>query len=470
MTTLASRLTVLDQALAELVEEVFDSGALRLAKDDDVVHVLGVAARLGRRAEALLVEAASHADERSQAPAATERLTSRLGCRSMNELLQRASLLSSRRAADVVKAARAVGRPIAPSSGEVLPPDFPGMRGALAAAAVGVDGVLAVVVPLTAVLPSAGRAAVLAADEELAASAAVGHGSAPDELRALATVWGMYLDQDGAEPREAAALRKRGLTIGTCVDGLVPVRGGLLPEVAAQLRLALDSVLNPKIDGAEVPEGPHFSESVQDRPRDAAAELRTRAQQQHDAFATMLSKVSGSGLLPAIGGAAPTLVVSVRADDLAAGRGYAHIDGVDEPVSLSVARHIACSGNVQRVVFDGVGRIISLGSPERIFTHHQRRAISLRDGGCVIPGCRVPAPWCEIHHVKEHSRGGETHTDNGVLLCWFHHRSLDASGWKVRMSQGVPEVRGPYWWDASMSWRPATKAPTRLREMVGRRQ
>ena len=466
---LASRLTALDAALAELADEEFDSGALRLANDDDLVHVLSVAARLGRRAEALLVEAASHADERSQAPAATERLTGRLGCRSMNELLQRASLLSSRRAADVVKAARAVGRPLAPSSGEMLPPDFPAMRGALAAAAVGVDGVLAVVVPLTAVLPSAGRAAVLAADQELAAAAA-DHRSAPDELRALASVWAMYLDQDGAEPREAAALRKRGLTIGVCVDGLVPVRGGLLPEVAAQLRLVLDSILNPKVEGADVPRGPHFSDSDQDGPTDAAAELRTRAQRQHDAFATMLSKVSGSGLLPASGGAAPTLVVSVRADDLAAGRGYAHIEGVDEPVSLRVARHIACSGNAQRVVLDGAGRIISLGSPERVFTHHQRRAISLRDGGCVIPGCRVPASWCEIHHVKEHSRGGETHTDNGVLLCWFHHRSLDTSGWKVRMRQGVPEVRGPYWWDASMSWRPVTKAPTRLRELVARRQ
>ena len=470
MTTLASRLTALDQALAEVVDEAFDSGTLRLADDDDLVHVLGIAARLGRRAEALLVEAASHADERSQAPAATERLTGRRGCRSMNELLQRASLLSSRRAADVLKAARAVGRPVAPSSGEVLPPDFPGMRGALAAAAVGVDGVLAVVVPLIAVLPAAGRAAVLAADEALAASAAVEHESAPDELRALATVWAMYLDQDGAEPREAAALRKRGLTMGVCVDGLVPVRGGLLPEVAAQLRLAFDSILNPKVDGAEVPGGPHFVESCSAEVRDAAADLRTRAQQQHDAFATLLSKVSASGILPTIGGAAPTLVVSARADDLTASRGFAHIDGIDEPVSLSVARHIACSGNVQRVVFDGAGRIISLGSPERVFGHHQRRAISLRDGGCVIPGCRVPASWCELHHVQEHSRGGETHTDNGVLLCWFHHRSLDTSGWKVRMNQGVPEVRGPYWWDASMSWRPATKAPIRVRERVARRQ
>ena len=435
------------------------------------MQVLGVAARIARRAEALLIEAAAHADERSQSPAATERLTGRHGCRSMNELLQRASLLPSRRAADLLKASRAVGQSTAPSSGETLPADFPGMRGALAAGAVGIDGVLAVVVPLTAVLASAGRAAVLAADEELAASVAGEPGSgAPDELRALATVWATYLDQDGAEPREAAALRKRGLTLGVCSDGLVPVRGGLLPEVAAQLRLAFDSILNPKVDGADAPAGPHFVDSDRAGATDAGADLRTRAQQQHDALATMLAKVSGSGILPTIGGAAPTLVVSVRADDLALGRGYAHIDGLDEPVSLSVARHIACSGNVQRVVFDDAGRIISLGSPERVFTHHQRRAISLRDGGCVIPGCRVPASWCEIHHVDEHSRGGETHTDNGVLLCWFHHRSLDTSGWKVRMNLGVPEVRGPYWWDASMSWRPTTKAPTRLRERVVRRQ
>ena len=76
---------------------------------------------------------------------------------------------------------------------------------------------------------------------------------------------------------------------------------------------------------------------------------------------------------------------------------------------------------------------------------------------------------CEIHHDIEHSRGGPTHTDNGVMLCWFHHRTLDTSGWQVRMNRGVPEVRGPYWWDSRGLWRPVTTSPTRMRDRMARR-
>lgn len=123
------------------------------------------------------------------------------------------------------------------------------------------------------------------------------------------------------------------------------------------------------------------------------------AQKHHDALATALFTVAASGQLPTLGGGAPTLVVSTRAEDLKADRGYVHIDGIDEPVSLAVATHTACMGNIQRVVFDGNGRIIELGNTERVFTALQRKALALRDGGCVIPGA------------------------------------------------GAPEVKGPYWWD-----------------------
>jgi Domain of unknown function (DUF222) len=199
------------------------------------------------------------------------------------------------------------------------------------------------------------------------------------------------------------------------------------------------------------------------------ADHRSQPQKQHDALATALMTVAASGSLPTLGGAAPTLVVSARAEDLAAGRGFAHISGCAEPVALASARHIACSGAVQRVVLDDHGRIVSIGTLERGFNHHQRRAIALRDGGCIIPGCQITAEWCEIHHVDEHAVGGPTHTDNGVLVCWFHHRTIDSSGWSIRMDHGVPEVRGPSWWDGQARWRPVTKSPTRMRDQFAPR-
>ncbi len=183
----------------------------------------------------------------------------------------------------------------------------------------------------------------------------------------------------------------------------------------------------------------------------------------------ILAVAARSAELPTIGGAAPTLVVSVEAADLESGRGHAHIDGCEEPAPLAVARQVACTGAVQRVTIDHAGRIVALGISDRVFAAHQRKAISLRDGGCIIPGCHVPPQWCEIHHVEEHSRGGPTHTANGALLCWFHHRTIDSGSWSVRMVDGVPHVRGPHWWDAHGRWRPATKSPTRMRDAIARR-
>ncbi|WP_241976674.1 MULTISPECIES: HNH endonuclease [unclassified Cryobacterium] len=52
-------------------------------------------------------------------------------------------------------------------------------------------------------------------------------------------------------------------------------------------------------------------------------------------------------------------------------------------------------------------------------------------------------------------RGGKTTIDNGVLLCWYHHHTIDTSGWQIRMVRGKPEVRAPYCYDPTRTWRPA---------------
>src|SRR5674476_1381011 len=161
----------------------------------------------------------------------------------------------------------------------------------------------------------------------------------------------------------------------------------------------------------------------------------------------------------------PSAKAAPRPEDLASGRGAAFADGIPTPISIAAARHIGCAGAVERVVFGRNGRILQLGSPERCFTGNQRRAIALRDGGCTIPGCHVPAGWCEVHHVtpRAHDPDG-THTDNGVLLCWFHHRTIDTSGWEIRMRNGVPEIKAPPWLDRSPTWRRAVGSPARIAE------
>ena len=472
--TLANTLAEVERALGESVSAAMANGASSGLGDEAVLTTMAAAARISRLAEALVVEMTAQVGERSET-GGDERMTARYGCRSAKELVQRTTLGSSRRVGEIVRGADAITRRVSLSSGSVLSARYPALREAMADGVLGLDGLVAVTGALDGAACS--EVARFGADVELAASArgeGADGGPAPcvDDLRAQATVWAMFLDQDGAEPRESRAMRKRRIVFGVCRDGIVPISGGLLPEVAAQWQRIEDAMLNPKGDGPDIPRGPFFTTAGPVAPSDEdgcapfpeQADLRTRGQKRHDVFATILSVAARSGELPTLGGAAPTLVVEARAEDLASGTGYAHLDGCDEPVSLAVARHVACTGVMQRMILDANGRVVQIGIIDRVFAAHQRKAISLRDGGCVIPGCHVRAAWCEIHHVREWADGGPTHTDNGVLLCWFHHRTLDDSGWKVRMNHGVPEVKGPYWWDAYLRWRPTTKSPIRMRQ------
>jgi 5-methylcytosine-specific restriction protein A len=284
-----------------------------------------------------------------------------------------------------------------------------------------------------------------------------------DELRVQAQAWATFLDQDGPEPDDERAMRRRGFRLGRARDGLIAVTGDLMPEVAAGLQRLFDAHLAPRAGGGFMTDAERADLARQ-------AETRTADQQRHDVLAAIIDTAARSGEHPSIGGAAPTVLVSVRAADLEAGRGVAHAEGVEVPVSLRAARHLICTGGIQTVVVDDAGAILQLGSPERCFTAHQRRAITLRDGGCLIPGCSVPAGWCEIHHVVPDRDGGPTHPDNGVMLCWFHHRTIDTSGWGIRMLRGVPHLRPPEWLDPGGGWRPVTKSPTRHADRLGRRE
>ncbi|GAB3304604.1 HNH endonuclease signature motif containing protein [Epidermidibacterium keratini] len=314
-----------------------------------------------------------------------------------------------------------------------------------------------------------------------------------DDLAFLARRLTAYADPDGAEPTEKRALARRGLTLGKPKDGLVPINGHLMPETASQLERLLSAIINPRStkDDVNLDEEAAAASDVTATSEAAAGcgdralsdttdndvrdchgfdghdsgtcdgtqseqlpppDERTSPQKRHDALAAILNLAAGAADAPALGGAPPTLVVTISAEDFENQSGWAHLDGLDIQTSWHAAQRIACIGVIQRVIHLATGRIIGIHTTGRIFNAAQRRAIIARDRECIIPGCHTPAAWCEIHHVHDWALGGSTHTDNGVLLCWFHHRTLGYNGWHIRMTDGLPQVRGPQWWDPHRRW------------------
>ena len=469
-------LTDLKDRLSALVPGASDELVAGAVTDGELVGVLQVLGDVSRQVDALIVASTVQAQSASTG-GHDEKLTTRLGCANVGDLLRRTTRCDKKQAGVWTAAAAAFPHEVSLTSGEPLPGAFPAMRAAMRDGAVSAAGVVAATARLRAASARIDPAGMHLADRVLAAAARGirsddldEHGEpvtdAPAEhppmdaweLRTLADALVDRLDQDGAAPSEERALRDRGLWLGARGrDGLIPVRGDLLPEVAGQLQTLIDAVLNPH--GPERAPGPRFTDDAAERSDEEPAvhDDRTVSQRQHDAFAVALGIAARAADAPTIGGAAPTLVVSVSAEDFAAGRA-AHIDGIGA-VPVAVAHQVACGGTVQRVVHDPRGKIIDLGFSGRIFSAAQRRAIIARDGSCIIPGCPVPARWCEVHHVDEHARGGPTHVDNGVPLCFFHHRTLERSGWEIVMRDGVPHVRGPAWWDPQRRFRPASKAP-----------
>jgi len=291
------------------------------------------------------------------------------------------------------------------------------------------------------------------------------------QLMRLSRSWNRVLTQDAtpvgglADAREVRGRQeaRRSLTIHPPRDGTRRIEGELLPDAAAQLERLLDAYLNPRTDstahsGTDTGGGTDIGGGTETR-GGGRPDPRSPRQKRHDALAGVLTQAAAVPSMPLMGGGAPTLVVTTTLDQLNHPQGVAFLQGshheADSDVDVTVAHHTGCVGAVQRIVLGPQGRVVELGAPQRVFTAHQRRAIATRDGGCIIPGCEVPATWCEVHHVHEWQHGGPTHTDNGVTLCWHHHRNLDQLGWDIRMRDGTPWVRPPAAIDPDRRWHPA---------------
>jgi Domain of unknown function (DUF222) len=81
---------------------------------------------------------------------------------------------------------------------------------------------------------------------------------------------------------------------------------------------------------------------------------------------------------------------------------------------------------VERIVFDGQGRLLDVGKRRRFFRGGKRRGIQVRDRECSHELCEEPAENCEVDHVEPFAAGGETTLENGRAMCAFHNRQRNA--------------------------------------------
>ncbi|HUG51599.1 MAG TPA: DUF222 domain-containing protein [Terrimesophilobacter sp.] len=442
-------------AIAEELATLLDPRVLAGLTEDDLLSVLGATERAGRRLDALRVLTAGEVAEQSRNELGNCGLAARKGCRNSGELIERVTHISGDSARKRIKTGRAVRARLS-LSGERLPAEFSAVADALTEGTIGLDSAHAIIHGLTTLTHPVGKDVLHAAEAELVAAAIGATELSPvactaDDIRSQVSVWRMFLDQDGSEPTEERAMRQRHLHLSRERDGLVGVRGALLPDVAAKLQTIIDACLSPKT-------APAFLSIEEAMAAGRDADPRTRDQQRHDVFAGILDTAARALTMPLQGGAAPVVAVAVTQENLESNTGCGFIG--ETPISMAAVRQFACTGGIQKIVFDPDGRIIQLGSRERIFTAQQRRAIILRDGQCCVPGCTMPGALSEIHHVDPAGNGGPTHTDNGMVLCWFHHRTLDTSGWEFRMVNGIPEVKYPPWLDDTGTWYPTGRSAT----------
>ncbi|MFN8074528.1 MAG: DUF222 domain-containing protein [Kineosporiaceae bacterium] len=124
----------------------------------------------------------------------------------------------------------------------------------------------------------------------------------------------------------------------------------------------------------------------------------------------------------------------------------AHADGVG-PISDPVLAHTTCDAVLTRLTLTPSGAPLDVGRSLRLATPTQRRALTARDKGCVIPGCGVPANGCDAHHVVHWGDGGATDLDNLALLCPRHHAAHHQGVWDIEIRDGIPWVIPPPWVD-----------------------
>src|SRR5690606_440945 len=141
--------------------------------------------------------------------------------------------------------------------------------------------------------------------------------------------------------------------------------------------------------------------------QDGTPDGRLPGQRKYDAFWLTFNRGSANpGAAPSNGRA--SVIVTVKADPTTGRPQGAAVSNTGSVMDADQAGRLACVGDVTPIVLGEHGEPLSLGRTVRLATPGQFKALMVRDPRCTYPGCSVPGPWRDAHHLVWRCRGGGT--------------------------------------------------------------
>jgi hypothetical protein len=220
-------------------------------------------------------------------------------------------------------------------------------------------------------------------------------GLSPADTRAVVEAAAELVSPTDADRREQADYEHRAL-VWTGTGGGIEFRGYLPALEAGAFTAAINALAEAqRTDG----------------------DTRTTAQRNADALAELVARATAHGL-PTGGGlpVAVTLTVSAAEAERILRTGPPPTPSSTGTSSSGdrATRFALCCAAITPVhhhapppdpgsLLDRIARTpvapLQLGRTVRLASPAQRRALQLRDRGCIIPGCRIEAPYTQPHHV-----------------------------------------------------------------------
>ena len=431
---------------ASSVDDASSDLAIRLVSDQELLQAAGSVSRLIRLAEAERVKLAGEIARRPESKDDTS-LARKMGTSSAGNLVAQVTGVPRARAGTMVASGEAFRPRENPFTGEPLPAVCPQVAAAFADGLLDPEVAAAMRRALAKAAPGLAPYEVDELERQVVAKSQEGYD--PDLFLAWSKKVPETAHPDGGAPNPDGPTPIASVTRGILNTGLVQWVLQLDPLTDGLLKTAIDANTPMKRSLLTTPDEPGPDADTADR--------RPLAQRRVDGVALLAKKAlkMDDGQ---VGGTAVTMLVIITEEALTIGFGTAELPDCGTEISASVARMLAADAEIIPVVLGGKSQPMDLGIGRRYFTEAQRRAMVIRDGGCVGPACDAPPSWCDGAHIRP-AGYGSTSLDNGVLLCWRCHLLHDIHGWQLERIDDRWWWTPPPWVDASGRKRPGGRIP-----------